>query len=64
MRSREKHDHLSSSFTDLMSSLVVIFILLFLCQGRSKTLPVWRSKSRPVDKQEVEGFAGSVASGA
>jgi flagellar motor protein MotB len=30
MRSREKQDHLSSSFTDLMSSLVVIFILLFL----------------------------------
>jgi flagellar motor protein MotB len=30
MRSKEKHDHLSSSFTDLMSSLVVIFILLFL----------------------------------
>ena len=34
------------------------------CQGRSETLPVWRSKSRPLDKQEVEGFAGSVASGA
>ena len=30
MRARDKHDHLSSSFTDLMSSLVVIFILLFL----------------------------------
>ena len=30
MRRREKPDHLSSSFTDLMSSLVVIFILLFL----------------------------------
>ena len=30
MRSRDKQDHLSSSFTDLMSSLVVIFILLFL----------------------------------
>lgn len=30
MRSREKHDHLASSFTDLMSSLAVIFILLFL----------------------------------
>ena len=30
MRSRERQDHLSSSFTDLMSSLVVIFILLFL----------------------------------
>ena len=33
----------------------------YVCQGRSKTLPVGRSKSRPVDKQEVEGFAGSVA---
>jgi flagellar motor protein MotB len=30
VRRREKTDHLSSSFTDLMSSLVVIFILLFL----------------------------------
>jgi hypothetical protein len=34
------------------------------CQGRSKTLPLRRSKSRPVDKQEVEGFAGRMASGA
>jgi flagellar motor protein MotB len=43
MRSREKHDHLSSSFTDLMSSLVVIFILLFLAfvheqEGRQETI--------------------------
>src|ERR1700722_14172085 len=30
MRRRERPDHLSSSFTDLMTSLVVIFILLFL----------------------------------
>jgi flagellar motor protein MotB len=30
MRRRDSPDHLSSSFTDLMSSLVVIFILLFL----------------------------------
>lgn len=30
MRLRERHDHLASSFTDLMSSLAVIFILLFL----------------------------------
>jgi flagellar motor protein MotB len=30
MKRRERPDHLSSSFTDLMSSLVVIFILLFL----------------------------------
>jgi flagellar motor protein MotB len=30
MKRREKADHLSSSFTDLMTSLVVIFILLFL----------------------------------
>jgi len=34
------------------------------CQGRSKTLPVGRSKNRPVEKQEVEGLAGSMASGA
>ena len=43
MRSREKHDHLSSSFTDLMSSLVVIFILLFLAfvheqEGRQESV--------------------------
>jgi flagellar motor protein MotB len=43
MRSREKHDHLSSSFTDLMSSLVVIFILLFLAfvheqEGRQESI--------------------------
>lgn len=30
MRKRDRPDHLSSSFTDLMTSLVVIFILLFL----------------------------------
>jgi flagellar motor protein MotB len=30
MKRRERPDHLSSSFTDLMTSLVVIFILLFL----------------------------------
>jgi flagellar motor protein MotB len=43
MRSRERHDHLSSSFTDLMSSLVVIFILLFLAfvheqEGRQESV--------------------------
>ena len=43
MRSRDKQDHLSSSFTDLMSSLVVIFILLFLAfvheqEGRQETV--------------------------
>ncbi|WP_433971039.1 OmpA/MotB family protein [Tunturiibacter lichenicola] len=43
MRPREKHDHLSSSFTDLMSSLVVIFILLFLAfvheqEGRQESI--------------------------
>lgn len=43
MRPREKHDHLSSSFTDLMSSLVVIFILLFLAfvheqEGRQESV--------------------------
>jgi len=30
MKPRERSDHLASSFTDLMTSLVVIFILLFL----------------------------------
>ena len=34
------------------------------CQGRSKTRPVRRSKSRPVDSLEGTGYAGSVASGA
>ena len=34
------------------------------CQGRSKTRPVWRSKSRPAESLEVVGYAGSVASGA
>jgi len=43
MRSRDKQDHLASSFTDLMSSLVVIFILLFLAfvheqEGRQETV--------------------------
>jgi flagellar motor protein MotB len=43
MRSRDKQDHLSSSFTDLMSSLVVIFILLFLAfvheqEGRQESV--------------------------
>jgi hypothetical protein len=39
-------------------------VQLVICQGRSKTLPVGRSKNRPVEKQEVEGLAGSMASGA
>jgi outer membrane protein OmpA-like peptidoglycan-associated protein len=43
MRSRERQDHLASSFTDLMSSLVVIFILLFLAfvheqEGRQESV--------------------------
>jgi flagellar motor protein MotB len=43
MRARERQDHLSSSFTDLMSSLVVIFILLFLAfvheqEGRQESV--------------------------
>ena len=29
-----------------------------MCQGRSKTRPLWRSKSRPVDRCEVVGYAG------
>ena len=37
---------------------------LHWCQGRSKILPVRRSKSRPVGEQEVEGFTGCMASGA
>ena len=43
MRLRDRQDHLSSSFTDLMSSLVVIFILLFLAfvheqEGRQESI--------------------------
>jgi flagellar motor protein MotB len=43
VRSRDKQDHLASSFTDLMSSLVVIFILLFLAfvheqEGRQESV--------------------------
>ena len=35
------------------------------CQGRSKTRPVWRSKSRPVDSREVVvGLRGRRAAGA
>jgi site-specific DNA recombinase len=35
------------------------------CQGRSKTRPVWRSKSRPVDSYEiVMGLRGRRAAGA
>jgi error-prone DNA polymerase len=35
-----------------------------ICQGRSKTRPLGRSKSRPVDSWAGIGYAGSVASGA
>ena len=35
-----------------------------MCQGRSKTRPVRRSKSRPVGGWEVVGYSGSVSSGA
>ncbi len=35
-----------------------------LCQGRTESRPVWRSKSRPVDWRGDQGFAGRMASGA
>ena len=43
----------------------IVIVSWVTCQGRSKTRPVWRSKSRPVDSYEiVMGLRGRRAASA
>lgn len=53
MRSRERHDHLASSFTDLMSSLAVIFILLFLAFVHEQESRQGKEESRILKELEA-----------